>query len=134
MHTVLIDDDFISVFLTEKLLKREGIGDAVRSFQSPQEAVGYLQQTLPAEIPELILLDLNMPLMNGWDVLEALKPYEEDLLPRCFIYILTSSLALADTARAKEFALVTGLIHKPLDKMHIQEIHARIVERRSNLA
>jgi CheY-like chemotaxis protein len=133
MHTVLIDDDFISVFLTEKLLKREGLGDVVRSFQSPQEAVGYLQQTLPAEVPELILLDLNMPLMNGWDVLEALKPYEEELTQRCFIYILTSSLALADTSRAKEFGLVTGLIHKPLDKKHIHEIHAKVVERRASL-
>ena len=131
MRTVLIDDDFISVFLTEKLLKREGLGDALRSFQSPQEAVRYLQQTIPEQVPELILLDLNMPLMSGWDVLEALKPYEAQLQEQCLIYILTSSLALSDTTRSKEFSLVTGLIHKPLGKEQIQEIHNRVVGRRA---
>ncbi|OUJ75138.1 response regulator [Hymenobacter crusticola] len=133
MQTLLIDDDFISVFLTEKLLKREGMGEAVRSFQVPQEAVSYLRQTLPDHPPELILLDLNMPLMSGWDVLEALRPYETELLERCFVYILTSSLALSDTARAKEFAVVTGLIHKPLDSNQVRAIHAQVVERRANL-
>ncbi|GGE98057.1 response regulator [Hymenobacter cavernae] len=133
MQTVLIDDDFISVFLTEKLLKREGLGDTVRSFQSPQEAVSYLQQAIPDQTPELIFLDLNMPLMSGWDVLEALKPYEAELVTRCFIYLLTSSLAYSDTARAKDYTLVTELIHKPLSSNKVQAIHTKIMERRANL-
>lgn len=130
MQTVLIDDDFISVFLTKKLLQREGFGETVQSFQSPQQAVRYLQHTLPAQMPEVIFLDLNMPLLSGWDVLEALQPYAAQLRERCLIYLLTSSLALTDQARAQDCALVTALLHKPLDEVQLRAIHAAVVERR----
>jgi CheY-like chemotaxis protein len=129
MRTVLVDDDYISVFLTEKLLKREGLGEDMCSFQSPEKALAHVQQAIPDEVPALILLDLNMPVLSGWDFLEALQPYEGQLAGKCFIYILTSSLAPSDRAKAREFPLVAGLIHKPLDSMQIQAIHAYVVEK-----
>jgi CheY-like chemotaxis protein len=128
MNTFLIDDDFISVFLTEKLLRQEGFTDTILSFHSSQEALAHLQQLAPSALPDVIFLDLNMPIMSGWDFLEALRPHEEALLGRCRIYILTSSLAPCDTARSKEFRLVAGLIHKPLDSMEIQHIRLQLVE------
>lgn len=66
-----------------------------------------------------------MPLMSGWDVLEALQPLQPHLLGCCAVYILTSSLAPADTNRAREYPLVAGLLHKPLDQDKIQAIQAR---------
>jgi CheY-like chemotaxis protein len=128
MRTVLVDDDYISVFLTEKLLKREGFAEDMCSFQSPEKALAHVQQAIPNEPPDLILLDLNMPVLSGWDFLEALKPYESQLTGRCFIYILTSSLAPSDTAKAREFPLVVSLIHKPLDSIQIHAIHAHVAE------
>lgn len=126
MRTVLIDDDATGVFLTTRLFEREGLGEDLTAFVSPVEAVTFLQaQALAGTLPHVILLDLNMPLMSGWDVLEALQPLQPHLLGRCAVYILTSSLAPADRNRAHEYPLVVELLHKPLDQAIIQTIQAR---------
>jgi CheY-like chemotaxis protein len=126
MRTVLIDDDATTVFLTMRLFQREGLGEALTAFVSPVEAVAFLrQQALNSTLPQVILLDLNMPLMSGWDVLDALKPLESHLRGHCAIYILTSSLAPIDMTRARECPLVAGVIHKPLDQAEIQTLYAR---------
>ena len=131
MHIVLIDDDYISIFLTTKLLQRENFTDNITSFQLPQEAVYYLQNTLPDQVPDVILLDLNMPIMSGWDFLDAIKPFESQLAGRCSIYILTSSLAPSDKLKAEEYSLVTSVIPKPLDGPKLQAIRAQVLENRS---
>ncbi|TDN39398.1 response regulator [Hymenobacter sp. UV11] len=130
MDTILIDDDPTSIFLTTRLLKREGQpADTVKSFRSPVDAVAFFRKQAPTgSLPHVVLLDLNMPLLSGWEVLEALKPLEVSLLGKSAFYILTSSLALADMARAKGYPLVAGVLHKPLDRAEIQTIQARVQE------
>jgi CheY-like chemotaxis protein len=115
----LIDDDAISLFVAEQILREAGFAAPIHSFTNAEKALHSLVSHLPSEVPELILLDLNMPLMNGWDFLEVLQPHAAALAGRCQVYILTSSLALADTARAQDFALVSGIIHKPLDEEEV---------------
>ena len=122
----MIDDDSIGVFLTERLLKREGFTERIASFGSAEEALGFLSTAQPAELPQVIFLDLNMPVMGGWDFLDALKPQEAQLLGRCHIFILTSSLAHYDTSRIQEYPLVSGLIHKPLDSEQIQAVRTQV--------
>ncbi len=124
MLIYLIDDDTISLYLTEQVLRIEGFATDIRTFVAAGEALNLLVSRLPAELPEVIFLDLNMPVMDGWGFLKALGPYAPALHGRCRIYILTSSLAPADTARARDCALVSGIIHKPLDEEEIRAIRA----------
>jgi CheY-like chemotaxis protein len=131
MNILLIDDNSTSVFLTEMLLKREGFAHTVRSFLAAEEALLYLKNLLPTQAPEVIFLDLNMPVMDGWDFLDALEPYTQELVTRCRIYILTSSLAPHDALKAKEYPLVSGLIHKPVDSQMLQVIRAEVSDRNS---
>ncbi|GAB3226146.1 response regulator [Hymenobacter seoulensis] len=126
MRIVLIDDDSTSIFLMRMLLQLEELADSVTSFQSGQEALEYLRQSPPEQRPEIILLDLNMPVMSGWDFLEAVSDEASDLLSGCRIYILTSSLAQTDSLRAADNPLVTRLIHKPLDKAELKLIKAEV--------
>ncbi|GAA4035942.1 hypothetical protein GCM10022409_20990 [Hymenobacter glaciei] len=128
MLTYLIDDDPISLFVSEQTLRLEGFMAPIVPFTGAVEALAYLLPRLVVEPPEFIFLDLNMPLMDGWSFVEALVPHAAALKGRCQIYLLTSSLALEDTEKARSHALVQGIIHKPLDE---DEIRAAVLERNS---
>lgn len=128
MKTYLIDDDFISNFVTEKVLENENFISEILSFLSAEEALACLLKGLPDNVPDVIFLDLNMPGMNGWDFLNALAPYKEKLMNRCRVYILTSSLDLADTALAKDYELVHGLLHKPIDQQDIKMVLSELTD------
>lgn len=125
MRTFLIDDDNLGNYLTESLLRVEGFSSSVQTFESAENALEVLQQR-PAELPEVIFLDLKMPVMNGWQFLDALAPYADVLRDHCHIYILTSSLALSDLEKAKTYELVTRLIHKPIDVEELRTIRAQL--------
>ncbi|WP_242917375.1 response regulator [Pontibacter liquoris] len=124
MNIFLIDDDDLSRFLTQHTLLLEEAQLHIETFPSAMEALGALKAA-GNEVPDIILLDLNMPVMDGWQLLEALGPLMPRLLDRCRIYILTSSLDLADSERAKAYALVSGLIHKPLKSEDIEVIFSQ---------
>jgi CheY-like chemotaxis protein len=126
MKTYLIDDDDLSLFLARHLLQSENFASSICSFQSAEQALATLLADLAEALPKIIFLDLNMPLMNGWQFLEALTPYEQELRGRCHIYILTSSLALSDLEKSKHYQLVEGLIHKPLDRGELRAILAQL--------
>lgn len=124
MLTYLIDDDIISLYLAEHVLLLEDFDSDIQLFQTAEAALNALVEHLPTRVPQVIFLDLNMPLMDGWGFLQALEPYVSVLQQRCRIYILTSSLLLEDTVQAQQYPLVAGVLCKPLDATEVQAIKA----------
>lgn len=128
MLTYLIDDDVIGLYLAEQVLRQENFTTDILLFSTAEAALDCLVKHLPTQVPEVIFLDLNMPSMDGWGFLQAIEPYLPMLQHQCRIYILTSSLVLADTVRAQDYSLVAGVLYKPLDAAEIQAIKALLQE------
>lgn len=132
MHTLLIEDDLTATFLTKRLFHHEAVPGELTTFESPVAALAFIQAQVAAHTPpDVILLDLNMPLLSGWQVLDALAPVQEHLLGHCLVYVLTSSLATSDMTRAQTYPLVAGFIHKPLDRLELHAIQERVREQQA---
>lgn len=124
MKVFLIDDEKVHLFLTRKKLVSEGISEDkdIYSFLFAKEALSSLSECSEEELPDVVLLDINMPEMNGWQFLDAIAPFESRLKERCRIYIVTSSLTLSDETRATENPLVSGFIRKPISNVDLGKI------------
>lgn len=119
----LIDDDTTSNFIDSKLIENYMHTKKPKVFNYAIIALEELKNiilTNPEEFPEIILLDIQMPYMNGWQFIEELQKFPEALLKKCRLYMYSSSVNPKDVERSKTYELVTGFIPKPLtwDKLY----------------
>lgn len=110
----LIDDQPISNFITKKLLEIEGYPGVITDFTDPTEAIHKIAENENA----LIFLDLNMPEMNGWEFMDAMK--DKNLHHQ--IIILTSSTSKLDKEKAKSYPCVVKYMEKPMNKKKFSEL------------
>jgi CheY-like chemotaxis protein len=118
--TILVDDDATCVFIAQMVIKKAGITQKVYTAENGKQALEMIERSCQKDYqgedaccPELILLDLNMPIMNGFEFLDALDQ-RWGLNPQITkIYLLTSSTNPNDVEKAKRYA-IAGYIEKPL--------------------
>lgn len=123
-NVLLIDDSYIDNLINQKILDNGHFAESITVIQSPEEAFSYIRELHleGKELPEVIFLDLRMPVMNGFEFLKALHDLP-DLKPgKIKIYVLTSSLDPNDIKKVKENILVSKFIGKPLTNQILQEI------------
>jgi CheY-like chemotaxis protein len=113
MKIWLIDDDNVTNMLNRFFLEEHYPTLTIRSFIYAAEALEELLNGL--DHPNFILLDINMPGMNGWEFLENLQEAQPDSEKLPHIYMLSSSLDPEDEAKAGKSVLVKGFISKPLE-------------------
>jgi CheY-like chemotaxis protein len=112
-HILLVDDDDIFNMLHGEVLKRLIPDVNIDVFKSGTEVVDYLQSH--TEVPiDLIFLDIRMPVMGGFEVLEQMTGMAPDRFKNTRIYVLSSTLDDRDLQRAKATPLVTDFIGKPM--------------------
>ncbi len=110
---LLIDDDPSVIFYHRALLEYRLTETHIRSFNEVSTAIQFLEQNPPLDSFTLILLDLNMPVKNGWDFLSKAEKLKNT--SQLHIVIVSSSINEADKMRAKEHILVKGFFEKPLE-------------------
>lgn len=120
-HILVIDDDEIFIFLTRKMLQSSGMVESISVCRSAMEAIEFLHNT-EKEWPNLILLDLNMPEMNGWEFLQHYQSMTCNIKNPPKLYVVSSSIAENDTQRAKNIKGVDGYIAKPLSNEGIKQV------------
>ncbi len=109
---LLVDDDPIFLTLAELAIKKEQTSIEIFKAMNGEEAIEFLK----SQSVDIIFLDLNMPVMNGWEFLDALPQIENK---GDQIYILTSSIDPSDQRKADENPYVTSMLEKPLDREKI---------------
>ncbi len=114
---VIVDDDPPNNYLCELMIRLHHPGMDVQSFTNPVEGLAYLK-SLTLDHSFLVLLDLNMPEMNGWQFLDEFQQKN----PAASLYILTSSINPLDEEKAAGYSCVRGYLSKPITTENIQEI------------
>jgi len=120
----LIDDDPISIFLTKKIISNANPGVEVSEFGDGDAAIRHLKAIADKEmlLPDIILLDLNMPVMDGWSFLDEFRTLSLKMRKKIWLYIVSSSISPMDIERSRSFRDVRDFIIKPLQKEQLMKI------------
>lgn len=124
---MLIDDSSIDNWIVERLIKEINLSQRVLTHTCAMSALEYFRniEKLPKEktaklFPDVILLDINMQMMDGFDFLSQFENLHSLCAPK--IYMLSASINPEDHKKAEKFNSVKGFITKPLERKHLLEI------------
>ena len=118
LNVLLVDDDGIFQFTTKKTLEATGLANNILICSNGLEAIDLIKNTIHnnAGMPDVIFLDINMPVMNGWDFLHAFQNIKDVLSKAITIYIVSSSSDEFDINHSRQFESVSDYIVKPILK------------------
>jgi len=125
VSVLLVDDDEINNFISIKLIKKALLNTEIMACLNGKFAIDQLydiQKRDPSKLPDYILLDINMPIMNGWEFLDEYKRLNIDPSGKTKIYIISSSVFSNDINKARSYPLVKDFISKPLNVDKIVEL------------
>ncbi|QHL88460.1 response regulator [Nibribacter ruber] len=124
---LLIDDDEITLLLCEFIIEQNDFTRQVLKLTNGKQGLDLfanyaedLEQGLAIKAPSLVFLDLNMPVMNGWDFLEGFSQDYQALFPETRVVVLSSSIDPQDFLRARQYDFVADFLNKPLNDDSIQ--------------
>ncbi len=123
-HVCLIDDDHIFVYGAKRLMQEIDFYEDLSVFSNGQEALDHLQKAVNTgtPLPSLIFLDLNMPVMTGWEFLEELLHLPGIAYDGISIYINSSSVDPRDLERIHAYPMVKNYILKPMTKEDLRGV------------
>jgi CheY-like chemotaxis protein len=123
-QVLLIDDDQVYLFAATKTIEATGLAGTVEVCTNGLDALEYLNRIIVSsgKLPDIIFIDINMPVMDGWEFLEEYKTLSARINNNIRIYILSSSVDKNDIMRSKEYSSVIEYVVKPVYKEKFSEI------------
>lgn len=120
----IVDDDNVYRFTTEKYIQMLNLSVEVKSFVDGEEAIDDLKEQIGSKgaLPDIILLDINMPVMDGWDFLEEYEEFKSQLTNNIKIYLITSSEDERDRGRAQHYSSVSDYLVKPINEEYLKRL------------
>ncbi len=115
-NSCIIDDDPISVFGIKRSMKETNFSDNVVVYTNGQDALDGLTKMIDEgkKLPSIIFLDLNMPIMDGWEFLDDFIKIPNTNTDKVIIFIVSSSMDPRDIIKAKNYNMVNNYILKPI--------------------
>lgn len=125
-RVMLVDDSDTDLFINETMIKYAQFSENVISFTSSTKALEYLKAFVndpdSIDVPDVIFLDINMPLMNGFEFIREYQLLPTTIKDKCNIVLLSSTFNANDIQNGSDNAEVVGLIAKPLALEVLNEI------------
>ncbi|MBL4677440.1 MAG: response regulator [Mucilaginibacter sp.] len=119
----IVDDDKIFTYGFKKFTGIKGLFDEILDFSNGLEAINYLRDPRNSRhLPDVLFVDINMPVMDGWEFNDAFGEIKSRLPKPITIYNISSSVDLRDITRAKKNPLVADYLLKPLSEAYLTEI------------
>ncbi|RED46589.1 response regulator receiver domain-containing protein [Winogradskyella eximia] len=126
----IIDDDNIYVKLVRKIIETRKLCDHLLIFKDGKEGIDYFETLLQNfdkdNIPEVILLDLNMPVMDGWEFLERFTKIKNKFNNQITLYVVSSSINSTDIDKAKSLSSVENYLIKPVRINELEAVFKKI--------
>jgi CheY-like chemotaxis protein len=128
----IIDDDPMSSFYIKRLAELGELAHIITIYNTAQGAINYLlhHRTSLEHLPDIILLDIYMPEVDGWQFLNELKRIEDQLSKKAAIYIISSSNHPRDLSRAESFPEVRAYFQKPVTLEVLKDMVAKFIKKR----
>lgn len=113
----IIDDDPIYQIIMKKVINRSGLFSSVCTFPNGKEAIKSLKEIIQNDeiFPDIILLDIEMPVLDGWGFMDEMAILKSQINIEMQIYISSSSIAIEDMERAKNNSDILGYLSKPVN-------------------
>jgi CheY-like chemotaxis protein len=123
----IVDDDKLYQFTAQKTMDKTNLVSHVVAFADGKVAIEALQEIQhdATKIPDIIFLDINMPVMDGWEFLDYYLKMKANVAKQSDIYIVSSSIDTADKAKAYNIEGIVSILVKPISKEYFTEIFQR---------
>lgn len=121
----MIDDNPIDHLIVQRICEKESLLGRIKHYYNPVEPLELLKTfgNNIAQLPDIILLDLHMPTVSGWEMLEHFENIQRMVSKRIDVHVLSDSLDPADRIRSQSYSFVRNFFVKPVTSFVLRELH-----------